>query len=294
MISAGVMVMGSLSLWSETKSPSPDPTSWWMCNLVPWTGSPRAVGTPAGPAAGDSLADAPPPPVVHRRLGHPSFRPLLPRGGPGGDVSGSAARVHHDEWVESTDRLVPLEGAFNFRDLGGYAGAGGRATRWGRLFRSDTLHELTPGDVDALRAMGLATIIDLRTSRELVQTGRGPVEPASFPLVFHCAAGKDRTGVLAALVLDILGVERGVIVADYVITAERMELLMGRYRADPTFAARLAKVPASRFSVEADTMERFLEALHGRFGGARAWAVSVGVPAGSLDRMEELLLAAVD
>src|SRR5664280_3771956 len=38
MISAGVMVMGSLSLWSETKSPSPDPTSWWMCNLVPWTG----------------------------------------------------------------------------------------------------------------------------------------------------------------------------------------------------------------------------------------------------------------
>src|ERR1035441_6801299 len=103
---------------------------------------PRAVGAPAEPAAGDSLADAPPPPVVHRRLGHPSFRPHLPRGGPGGDVSGSAARVHHDGWVESTDRLVPLEGAFNFRDLGGYAGAGGRATRWGRLFRSDTLHEL--------------------------------------------------------------------------------------------------------------------------------------------------------
>src|ERR1039458_104453 len=39
MISAGVMVMGSLSLWSEPKSPSPDPTSWWMCNLNPWTGS---------------------------------------------------------------------------------------------------------------------------------------------------------------------------------------------------------------------------------------------------------------
>src|SRR5664279_5207090 len=46
MISAGVMVMGSLSLWSETKSPSPDPTSWWMCNLVPWTGrtSPHCGG----------------------------------------------------------------------------------------------------------------------------------------------------------------------------------------------------------------------------------------------------------
>src|ERR1019366_1531021 len=78
-------------------------------------------------------------------------------------------------------------------------------------------------------------------------------DPASFPLVFHCAAGKDRTGVLAALVLEILGVEREIIVADYVITAERMELIMGRYRADPALAARLAKVPASRFSVQADT-----------------------------------------
>ena len=39
-------------------------------------------------------------------------------------------------------------------------------------------------------------------------------DPARLPLVFHCAAGKDRTGVLAASVLDILGVEDEVIVAD--------------------------------------------------------------------------------
>lgn len=250
--------------------------------------------------------------------------------------------------MQSVGRLIPLEGAFNFRDLGGYAGVDGRATRWGRLFRSDTLHELTPNDVDALRSKGLATIVDLRTSRELVRTGRGPLEPepiyyrhlavvregegdavvapaprgddladrylwylevgrqalvdaltllgdpASFPLVFHCAAGKDRTGVLAALVLDILGVEREVIVADYLITAERMELIMGRYRSDPEFAARLAKVPATRFSVEAGTMERFLGGLHDRFGGASAWATDAGVPPGSLERMEELLLASAD
>jgi protein tyrosine/serine phosphatase len=41
----------------------------------------------------------------------------------------------------------------------------------------------------------------------------------SYPLVFHCAAGKDRTGVLAALILDIVGVERQAIVEDYVLTA---------------------------------------------------------------------------
>src|SRR5664280_1636386 len=61
MISAGVMVMGSLSLWSETKSPSPDPTSWWMCNLIPWTGSsrPGASGRGRGsrPPAGGAYSD---------------------------------------------------------------------------------------------------------------------------------------------------------------------------------------------------------------------------------------------
>ncbi len=43
-------------------------------------------------------------------------------------------------------------------------------------------------------------------------------DPPGYPLVFHCAAGKDRTGVLSALVLDLLGVRREVIVEDYVLT----------------------------------------------------------------------------
>jgi hypothetical protein len=71
-----------------------------------------------------------------------------------------------------------------------------------------------------------------------LEVGRKPLvdaldllgEPDSYPLVFHCAAGKDRTGVLAALVLDILGVDPGVIVADYVIAAGRMELIMEALR----------------------------------------------------------------
>ena len=115
-------------------------------------------------------------------------------------------------------------------------------------------------------------------------------EPARLPLVFHCAAGKDRTGVLAALVLDILGVDPEVIVADYVITAGRMELIMGRYRSDPAFADWLAQVPPDRFGVEEATMAGFLAELHDRFGGARAWAVASGVAPEQLDKMEELLL----
>jgi hypothetical protein len=111
-----------------------------------------------------------------------------------------------------------------------------------------------------------------------------------YPLVFHCAAGKDRTGVLAALVLEILGVAREDIVADYVITAERLRFIMERWRADPGFAERMDKVPASRFSVEASTMEAFLDGLRSQFGGARSWALGAGVSAATLDTMTGLLL----
>ncbi len=254
--------------------------------------------------------------------------------------------VDHDGRVDDPRRLLPLEGAFNFRDLGGYPAPDGLVTRWGTLFRSDTLHELTAADVEALRSRGLATVVDLRTARELEQTGPGPLrlepmvhrhlsliqesrgeamaapappgeelterylwylevgrsalvealslvaDPSRLPLVFHCAAGKDRTGVLAALLLDILGVDHRVIVADYMLTAERMELILGRYRSDPAFAERMARVPPSRFSVEAPTMERFLGELDRRFGGARSWAFEAGMPAAALDRLGDLLLEA--
>jgi len=226
-------------------------------------------------------------------------------------------------------------------------------TRRGRLFRSDALHELTADDVGKLRQMGLQTVVDLRTERELARTGRGPLEPelvafhhlavvqegvrgtvtadadaeslaapappgddlaerylwylevgrdslvevltmlgdgSRYPLVFHCAAGKDRTGVLAALILEILGVDREVIVADYVITAERISFIMERWLADPEFAERMAKVPPSRFSVEASTMEGFLDGLTSQFGGARAWAVGAGVTEETLGRIEDFLL----
>ena len=50
------------------------------------------------------------------------------------------------------DRHVPLAGASNFRDFGGYPAAGGRQVRWGRLYRSDRLSELTATTFERLRA----------------------------------------------------------------------------------------------------------------------------------------------
>ncbi len=241
------------------------------------------------------------------------------------------------------DRLLPLVGAFNFRDLGGYPTVDGRITRWGRLFRSDTLHALTDSDVEVLHGIGLNTVIDLRRPVELETSGRGPLaseavgyrhlplivdegedqgapaeaqenlaqiyrwflevgrqslvaaltmvgESQNHPLVFHCTAGKDRTGVLAALVLDVLGVERNVIVEDYVLTASRMDLVLARIKSDPDAEALIADVPQFLLQAEAQTMETFIEELHRQHGGAREWALDAGVSTATLDTMTELLL----
>ena len=63
-------------------------------------------------------------------------------------------------------------------------------------------------------------------------------------VVVHCAAGKDRTGVVVALALSAAGVSREAIVADYVATGDRLEAVLARLLASPTYAADLDGKPS--------------------------------------------------
>lgn len=68
--------------------------------------------------------------------------------------------------VEVAERLVPLEQGSNFRDIGGYAGAGGRHVRWGLIFRSGATPMLTADDKAEIHALGLSNLLDLRSDEE--------------------------------------------------------------------------------------------------------------------------------
>lgn len=177
-------------------------------------------------------------------------------------------------------RRMDLEGASNFRDLGGYEAADGRTVKWRHLYRSNSLAALTDADLEHVGGLNIKLICDLRRDEECVEAPSRlpptnapvilqlPIGPerkdsklyeylwggeateaqmrqvmqdiyaefairfapqyAEFmrrvsradqlPLLFHCAAGKDRTGFAAALVLETLGVARETILEDYALT----------------------------------------------------------------------------
>ena len=73
--------------------------------------------------------------------------------------------LDHKE-VRAAERLLPLEQGSNFRDVGGYAAAGGRHVRWGRIYRSGGQPMLSQADLDLVGKLGLSAMIDLRSSEE--------------------------------------------------------------------------------------------------------------------------------
>lgn len=246
-------------------------------------------------------------------------------------------------------RRVPLDNVFNLRELGGYPTIDGGRVRAGQLFRADGLNRLSDADARVVGALGIRTVVDLRTLGERDQWGAAPVhlfdatamhlpliselwptfeetdehdpvaylieryhemtvdgaeslatllqmlahEPESSPLVFHCSAGKDRTGVTAALLLGLLGVPDAQIVADYAHSAVAMDDLVAWVRANSTAASSdtMADHPKAFLACPPEAMAGFLAELRDRFGSVDGYANSIGIDEATL---KELRAAYVD
>jgi protein-tyrosine phosphatase len=248
--------------------------------------------------------------------------------------------------VETT-RVITLGAVHNFRDLGGYATADGRTTRWRTLFRADGLHRLADADLEIVRGLCIRTVIDLRTDLELTERGTFPVDdhpvafhhlpvidvtwdpgdvsdpsapeadfllekyvemldmgepaladafrvlalPGALPAVFHCAAGKDRTGLLAALVLSAMGVSDDDVVRDYALTAaamERMRTWLALHH--PDWAQRMDDQPSALMAAAPGAMEGVLSLIRDVHGSTREYLGTLGVSSVVLTDLERSLL----
>jgi protein-tyrosine phosphatase len=107
-------------------------------------------------------------------------------------------------------------------------------------------------------------------------------------VVFHCTAGKDRTGVIAALILNLCGVGDGDIIADYALTYERMK---------PFFEAMAQRArqagilfPEHLFHSDPAFMEEFLDFLKRNYAGAESYLLALGLSPGELAALRDSLL----
>ena len=117
-------------------------------------------------------------------------------------------------------------------------------------------------------------------------------DPANRPVVIHCTAGKDRTGIVVAILLSILGVEDEDIVADYHVTTANMAPIVDRIRAASVYRDNgLAAALQWIFDSEPETMRAFLVELEVRYGTAEDWALAKGLPPETITALRDELLA---
>lgn len=192
-------------------------------------------------------------------------------------VDSLALSLGIDEDLLVKGRHIDMEGAANFRDIGGYKTKDGKSVKWSNIYRSGKLSGLTDNDRNKMKSLGIKTVVDFRTNAEVEKEPDAldasinyfhfpigedkwakedffkkmlatpadsmdmfmtqlyqeiPIKWAnsykrffevlsdakSTPLVFHCAAGKDRAGIATALVLNTLGVDTKTIEKDYLLS----------------------------------------------------------------------------
>jgi protein-tyrosine phosphatase len=246
---------------------------------------------------------------------------------------------------------VVLEGAPNFRDLGGYVTADGRRVRHGQLFRSGVLSDLTDADLDRLTGIGMKTVVDLRSPGEIAErpnrlppgaTGvEVPVTDVSMspkdwaarlangategmgaemlltgnrafarelraafarvlalamdasqrPMVFHCTAGKDRTGFASALVLLSLGVPVDAVVDDYLESNARLAQRHEQYLAQMRDSFGDVDAMRELLEVRREYLEAGLDAIVDDFGSVDTYLRdALGISGDVRDRFRDDLL----
>ena len=255
-------------------------------------------------------------------------------------------------------RHLDFDAIHNFRDFGGYATACGRELKRGRLYRSANHHRATDADLERMRELGLAVVVDLRQPAErtrepsrrwegfaceIVQndlaedhrnfiellqdsdlspgwfhdhsTGfyeRAPYEARHVDLfrryfravadsegaiLVHCAAGKDRTGLICALTHHVAGVHRDDLLADYLLTNDeaRMEEKMRFMR--PWLQAVLGRTASDAalrvaVSVHPDYLERAFAVIAERDGSIDGYLErTLGLDEAMRERLRARLIA---
>jgi protein-tyrosine phosphatase len=248
------------------------------------------------------------------------------------------------------DAALEIDRRFNLRDLGGTATTDGRSIKRGTLFRSGSLDQLSDRDQTLFTALGIRTIVDLRSPGErsdrlkpsagcvtndlmlmerewplheldpsapeaavvefvveryceMLTTGGAVLgravtiisEACNEPVLFHCFAGKDRTGILAAVLLSLLGVDEQDIALDYAQSGPAMERFTSWLAThDPRQLEVWRQLNRALWNLPPVVILTMLEKLREQFGDVEAYVRRNGVSIDDLQRLRSTLLVERD
>jgi len=139
-------------------------------------------------------------------------------------------------------------------------------------------------------AIYLYRISEKPFGRRLVDALELIAEPDNHPLVFHCTAGKDRTGVLAAIVLAAMSIVDEDVVYDYTLSAAFMSDIRDRMNGDPETAQGVKDQPEFQWKASAESMATFLALLRREYGSADGYLKVNGARSSLVDRLKAALL----
>lgn len=153
-------------------------------------------------------------------------------------------------------------------------------------------------DGSALKGPTPETRFDLGHMYDRITTGAGSrigevltvlSRPDTLPAVVYCTGGKDRTGVVVAVVLGLLGVPDDEIVADYARSSGRLRSIFDRF-GDAFEPGELSTVPDDFFEAPVAIMRALLEDLRDRFGSLEAYVTTLGMRPDDVVRLRDLLI----
>ena len=206
----------------------------------------------------------------------------------------------HEVTEEDVRRLTQLHGIRLVLDLRSHTEIDktgrGLLSRWVEAYVNLPIRSTSTRAVDTLIDTSLPGMLEhyigylAHSHAQIAIAARLLASPAHLPALFHCAAGKDRTGVLTAVLLDALGVVHDEIVADYALSQERMQALITRLSREPDFKAIFDAVPPYALDAQPATMRDLLTHLQTEHGGASGWLQGHGLEAEVIERLKAALL----